>query len=110
MGKHKDQYAGGINPSRSGSGSNGKPLNAGGRYGYRMDFRRQEAQERAEFRATLTPQQQLDRLDERLGSGVGAGKERKRLRAEIENAKAQRQAKKNREHSAKIAAEVTDAG
>lgn len=33
----------------------------------------------AEYVATLTPLQRLARLDERLGSGVGARKERARL-------------------------------
>ena len=42
-----------------------------------------EAQKRAVVRNALTPQQQLARLDERLGAGMGAAKERERLMKEI---------------------------
>lgn len=105
----KSDYPNGVNPARANGRPNGRPLYPGGRYGYRMQLRREESAEREAFRATLTPQQQLDRLDVRLGSGVGARKERKRLQAQIEEGRRQRQAKKNREHSAQIAAEVTDA-
>ena len=47
--------------------------------------RQAEAQERNAARAALTDQQQLDRLDKILGVGVGATKERARLKARIEN-------------------------
>lgn len=43
--------------------------------------RQKNAAERASFRAKLSPTQQLDALDKRLGVGVGAVKERKRLTA-----------------------------
>lgn len=41
--------------------------------------RKEEALFRAEVRDMMTPQLQLDRLDARLGYGVGATKERCRL-------------------------------
>lgn len=48
--------------------------------------RRDEAWGRLETRAYLAPQEQLQRLDERLGKGRGAKRERARLVKEIENA------------------------
>jgi hypothetical protein len=39
--------------------------------------------ERSKYRSELSPTQQLKRLDARLGAGVGAVKERKRLQAKI---------------------------
>jgi len=47
------------------------------------DRRRDAAEERAEKRANLTAQQQLDKLDALLGEGVGAVKERARLEKQL---------------------------
>jgi len=41
------------------------------------------AEDRAEARAKLTAQQQLDKLDALLGEGVGAVKERARLEKQL---------------------------
>ena len=49
----------------------------------RQEEKLRSARERAEYRATLTPEQQLARLDEKLGEGIGAVKERARLKALI---------------------------
>ena len=43
---------------------------------------------RAEERASRSAAEQLDRLDRILGPGVGATRERKRLRAQVETARA----------------------
>jgi hypothetical protein len=45
--------------------------------------RRSAAEARAELRATRTPQQQLERLDELLGEGLGAVKERSCLEKQL---------------------------
>jgi len=45
--------------------------------------RRFAAEVRAEARANLTAQQQLDKLDALLGEGKGAVKERKRLEKQL---------------------------
>lgn len=45
------------------------------------------AEERATAAAKRTPQEQLDILDKRLGVGVGAKKERAKLKAKIEATK-----------------------
>jgi hypothetical protein len=47
------------------------------------DRRRDAAEERAEKRANLTAQQQLDKLNALLGEGVGAVKERARLEKQL---------------------------
>lgn len=47
------------------------------------DRRRARAAERAAEYAALTPKQKLDRLDYRLGKGVGAFRERARLLAQM---------------------------
>ncbi len=46
----------------------------------RREKRRQAAEERKAERDKLSPKEQLKLLDERLGKGQGAKKERKRLR------------------------------
>lgn len=46
--------------------------------------RKKSAAERQQARQSLTPRQQLAILDERLGKGVGAAKERARLQALID--------------------------
>jgi hypothetical protein len=76
------------NPSRMrlpGGGIDGRqgPHTLGGRYGYRLDHKREEAAKRTEARAKRSPQDQLAILDQRLGEGRGAKKERAKLRAEI---------------------------
>lgn len=81
MGAYKDALPDGKNPSRSPSGM----LIPGGRHGYRLETRRQEAQERAEVRAQRSPQEQLAVLDKRLGKGQGAARERARLQKLIDS-------------------------
>ena len=44
-------------------------------------------EENKSTRAKRSPQQQLDLLDERLGHGLGAGRERKRLQKLLANSK-----------------------
>ena len=46
---------------------------------YNWVIRREEALERQEYWENLTPVQQLDSLDERLGRGEGAVKQRDRI-------------------------------
>lgn len=57
------------------------------RHRARWSFQKQEkqmrAKERAKERAKRTPLQQLKMLDDRLGKGVGARKERARLLREV---------------------------
>lgn len=48
--------------------------------------KQQAAQERQKMAAERTPEEQLRRLDERLGKGMGAKKERVRLEASIKAA------------------------
>ncbi len=48
------------------------------------EYRRKGAKQRDEDRAQRTPQQQLALLDERLGKGIGAKKERARLQRLID--------------------------
>jgi len=49
------------------------------------ELRRERAEEIARARATRTAEQQLASLDDRLGEGVGATKERARLQREIDD-------------------------
>ena len=50
-----------------------------------MNDKQKEAIERNNFWASLTPQQQLESLDTRLGKGVGAKKQRARIQYKIDN-------------------------
>ncbi len=52
-----------------------------------IERRRDAAQERAEARASRSAQQQLELLDDLLGKGEGAGKERARLEKQLRNNK-----------------------
>jgi len=54
--------------------------------------RKEDAKVRQEQRDKRTPQDQLKRLDEMLGVGVGAQKERTRLKAVIEHSNKPKQA------------------
>jgi len=60
------------------------PLIAGGRYGYRREDRRRCAREMAEAGAKRTPKERVEILDQRLGEGAGACRERGRLTLMIE--------------------------
>lgn len=53
------------------------------RHPKQKERRRREAAERQFDRDTRSPKQQIKLLDKRLGKGVGAKKERKRLNAQI---------------------------
>ena len=55
---------------------------------------RNKAEAIAEERATRTPQQQIELLDQRLGIGIGAVKERKLLHDIIEKPKEKKKGKK----------------
>jgi len=50
----------------------------------RRDQRRSDALQRTEERAQRSPQEQIRRLDELLGVGVGAQRERARLARQVE--------------------------
>ena len=50
-----------------------------------MNDKQKEAIERNEAWAQLTPAQQLASLDERLGKGIGAKKQRARIQYKIDN-------------------------
>ncbi len=49
--------------------------------------RKNEAYDRNKFWATLTPQEQLESLDRRLGEGLGAVKQRSKIQNLIDNPK-----------------------
>lgn len=59
--------------------------------------KRQEATERQEVRNTISNQQQIQRLNARLGEGVGAEKERNRLEYLIQEEEANRSRRQHRE-------------
>ena len=50
-----------------------------------MNTKQQEAIERNEYWAQLTPEQQLADLDRRLGKDIGAKKQRARIQNKISN-------------------------
>lgn len=50
----------------------------------RKQARREKAEQRNQEAASRTPTEQLKRLDEKLGKGVGAKKERVRLQNKID--------------------------
>ena len=50
-----------------------------------MNTKQQEAIERNEYWAQLTPEQQIADLDRRLGKGIGAKKQRARIQYKIDN-------------------------
>jgi hypothetical protein len=52
---------------------------------HKAKFRVEEAKERQDYNDGLSPQQKLERLDVKLGKGIGAVKQRARLLALIEN-------------------------
>ena len=56
---------------------------------------RREADERVGKRANLTPAQQLENLDKRLGNGQGAKHERAKLAKQIHEEKKQKQEEQN---------------
>lgn len=53
----------------------------------RHTMRSEEAEVRQAERAKRTPKQQLDLLDRKLGTGIGAKKERAKLKKQIEKGK-----------------------
>lgn len=67
------------NSKRRYSGSGPRPDN--------NEIKASEAKDRNDAWAKLSPVQQLKALDERLGKGVGAAKQRARLQARIDNPK-----------------------
>lgn len=67
------------------------------RFAGRRETRHNEAQERQAYRDSLTPRQQRNRLDKRLGKGVGAEKERARIAAAIKAENAEKRRAKEKE-------------
>jgi hypothetical protein len=55
---------------------------------HKAEYRKKSALERAEERAKLTDEQQLDRLDQMFGKNIGAKKERAKLLQRISMRKA----------------------
>ena len=62
------------------------------------EYKNKEAIERNSYWVSLTPQQQLESLDVRLGKGIGAKKQRAKIQAKIDNPQVeiQRKAKKKK--------------
>ena len=59
----------------------------------RKAIRQSEALERQKVWDNMTPQQKLDSLDQRLGKGVGAVKQRKRIQYAIDHPQIENQKK-----------------
>ena len=66
-----------------------------------MNTKQQEAIERNEYWAQLTPEQQLNSLDERLGKGIGAKKQRARIQYKIDNPQIEVQREKKKKKRGK---------
>ena len=66
-----------------------------------MNTKQQEAIERNEYWAQLTPEQQLDVLDIRLGKDVGAKKQRARIQYKIDNPQIEVQREKKKKKRGK---------
>ena len=62
------------------------------------EFKNKEAIERNNYWTSLTPQQQLESLDTRLGKGIGAKKQSAKIQAKIDTPQVeiQRKAKKKK--------------
>ena len=65
------------------------------------EYKNKEAIERNSFWASLTPQQQLESLDTRLGKGVGAKKQRARIQYKIDNPQIEIQREKKKKKRGK---------
>jgi hypothetical protein len=63
----------------------------------RYKLRQEKAVQLAAERAKRSPEQQLAKLDTLLGAGIGAVKERARLKAQIEKRKEQAKQEKKKE-------------
>ena len=61
-----------------------------------------EAKVRNEAWAKLTPEQQLASLDERLGKGIGAKKQRARIQYKIDNPQIEIQREKKKKRKMKL--------
>ena len=66
-----------------------------------MNTKQQEAIERNKRWAQLTPEQQLASLDERLGKGIGAKKQRARIQYKIDNPQIEIQREKKKKKRGK---------
>ena len=66
-----------------------------------MNDKQREAIERNERWAQLTPEQQLASLDERLGKGIGAKKQRARIQYKIDNPQIEVQREKKKKKRGK---------
>lgn len=74
---------------KGGKRDNSRKCSGGGPRPDNNDSKRREATERDEAWQKLTPEQQLEALDRRLGKGQGATKQRARLAASLERRKHQ---------------------